>query len=141
MALTLGLLIFSFIITSILVIPFIDFLYRLKFQRKRQETKDALGRRTPIFDRFHRAKAGTPIGGGLLIILVVSLLYAFLFPLISFLGVYISSCFPIKEELNILFFTFLSFGLLCFMYFFFITGLASSCFNIFFQSLAVIFIK
>ncbi len=112
MALSLGLLIFSFIITSILVIPFIDFLYKLKFQRKRQVTHDALGKKTPIFDRFHRVKAGTPIGGGLLVILVVSLLYAVLFPIITFLGVYISASFPIKEELNILFFTFLSFGLL-----------------------------
>jgi len=112
MSLSLGLLIFSFIITSVLVIPFIDFLYKLKFQRKKQETRDALGKRTPIFDRFHGAKAGTPIGGGLLVILVVSLLYAVLFPIIIFRGVYISSYFPIKDELNILFFTFLSFGLL-----------------------------
>jgi phospho-N-acetylmuramoyl-pentapeptide-transferase len=112
MALTLGLLIFSFITTSLLVIPFINFLYKLKFQRMKQETHDALGKRTPIFDRFHRAKAGTPIGGGLLVILIVSFLYAILFPLIVFRGVYISASFPIKEELNILFFTFLSFGLL-----------------------------
>jgi phospho-N-acetylmuramoyl-pentapeptide-transferase len=112
MALTLGLLIFSFIITSILVVPFIDFLYKLKFQRQKQVTRDVMGERTPIFDKFHRFKAGTPIGGGLLIILIVSLLYAILFPLISFLGVYISASFPVKEELNILFFTFLSFGLL-----------------------------
>ncbi len=112
MSLSLGLLIFSFITTSLLVIPFIDFLYKLKFQRMKQETRDALGKRTPIFDRFHRAKAGTPIGGGLLVILVVSFLYAILFPLIVFRGVYISSYFPIKDELNILFFTFLSFGLL-----------------------------
>lgn len=112
MALFLGLLIFTFIITSILIIPFIDFLYKIKFQRRDQQTRDFLGLRTPIFDKFHREKVGTPVGGGFLIIIVVSLLYVILFPLISFLGVYITAFYPIKDELNILFFTFISFGLL-----------------------------
>jgi phospho-N-acetylmuramoyl-pentapeptide-transferase len=112
MALYLGLLIFSFLITSILVVPFINFLYRLRFLRRQQVTKDFLGVRTKIFDRFHKHKVGTPVGGGLLVIAVVSLLYALVFPLISYFGVFISRCYPLKEELNILFFTFLSFGLL-----------------------------
>lgn len=112
MALFLGILIFTFIVTGIAIIPFIDFLYRLKFQRRDQRTKDFLGKGTPIFDKFHKMKAGTPVGGGFLIILVVCLLYALLFPLISYLGVYVSAFYPIKEELNILFFTFISFGLL-----------------------------
>ncbi|MFZ5366440.1 MAG: phospho-N-acetylmuramoyl-pentapeptide-transferase [Patescibacteria group bacterium] len=112
MALFLGLLIFTFIITSILIVPFINFLYRIKFQRRDQRTRDFLGLRTPIFDKFHREKAGTPVGGGFLIIAVVSLLYVLLFPLISYLGVYITAFYPIKDELNILFFTFISFGLL-----------------------------
>lgn len=112
MALFLGLLIFSFVITSILIVPFIDFLYRLKFLRQNQETRDFMGWRTKIFDRFHKHKAGTPVGGGLLIIAVVSLLYLVLYPLVSWLGVYMTAVFPIKDELNILFFTFISFGLL-----------------------------
>lgn len=112
MALYLGLLIFSFIINSVLVIPFVDLLYRLRFLRQQQITKDFLGLRTKIFDRFHKHKAGTPVGGGLLMITTVSLLYAVLFPLINFLGVYVTAVYPIKEELNILFFTFISFGLL-----------------------------
>ena len=33
----LGLLLFSFFTTSILVVPFINILYRLKFQRQRQK--------------------------------------------------------------------------------------------------------
>lgn len=114
MALYLGLLLFSFLITSILIVPFIDFLYRLKFLRKVQKTKDFLGERTPIFDKFHRAKAGTPIGGGTLVILVVFFLYLVLFPILQLLGVYISCLYTIKDELNIIFFTFLSFGLLGF---------------------------
>jgi phospho-N-acetylmuramoyl-pentapeptide-transferase len=112
MALYLGLLIFSFIITSILIVPFINFLYKLKFLRQEQVTHDLLGWRTKIFDRFHKHKVGTPVGGGLLIIAVVCLLYALLFPLISYWGVWISAAFPIKEELNILFFSFVSFGIL-----------------------------
>lgn len=112
MALFLGLLIFSFIVTSILVVPFIGLLYKLSFLRRQQVTKDFLGKKTPIFDRFHKHKAGIPVGGGLLVIAMVAFLYAVLFPLINYLGVYITAVYPIKEELNILFFSFISFGLL-----------------------------
>lgn len=70
----LGLLLLSFFITSFLLVPFIDFLYKLKFRRQKQETRDFLNKRTPIFDKYHAWKAGTPIGGGLLIIPVVTIL-------------------------------------------------------------------
>lgn len=111
-SLYLGLLIFSFLITSILVVPYINLLYKLKFQRKVQKTTDIEGKRTKIFDKFHNIKAGTPVGGGFLIISVTFLLYLIVFPLVSFLGTYIRSAYQIKEELNILFFTFISFGFL-----------------------------
>ena len=114
MALLLGLLIFSFTTNSILIIPFIDLLYKLKFLRQKQKTKDAFGKKTPIFDKFHRHKAGTPVGGGLLIILSTSLLFAILLPLLSMLGVIVTYIYPIKEEINIIFFTFISFALLGF---------------------------
>ena len=112
MSLLLGLLIFSFIVTSLLIVPFINALFAIKFQRRDQQTKDAFGKRTPIFDKFHAGKVGTPVGGVLLVISVVTLLFFILFPLIKFLGVYITNVYPIKEELNVIFFTFLSFGLL-----------------------------
>ena len=112
MALLLSLLIFSFITTAILIVPFINLLYDLKFQRQVQITKDAFGKKTPIFDKFHQHKAGTPVGGGALIIIVVSLLFAFIFPIIKFLGVYITEVYSLVEELNIIFFTFISFGIL-----------------------------
>lgn len=112
MALYLGLLLFSFSITSVLIVPFINLLYKLKFLRKVQKTKDFLGQHSVIFDKFNRSKAGTPVGGGLLIILVVFFLYLFLFPLLQQVGVYITRSYPTVDELNIIFFTFISFGLL-----------------------------
>lgn len=109
MALFLGLLIFSFIVTGIAIIPFINFLYRLKFTRKVEAPK---GEKAPLFDRLHDWKAGTPVGGGLLIIAIVSLLYAFLFPILKYLGVYITAVYPLRDEINVIFFSFISFGLL-----------------------------
>lgn len=111
-SLYLGLLLFSFLITSVLVVPFINVLYRLKFQRRIQKTTDAEGQRTKIFDKFNNIKAGTPVGGGFLIIGIMVVLYLILFPLLSYMGTYIKTAFQIKEELNILFFTFISFGFL-----------------------------
>ncbi len=108
----LGLLLFSFVITSILIVPFINTLYRLKFQRAKQKTTDAFGKRTPIFDTFHNGKAGIPVGGGLLIIVVVAGLFAAIFPLVKFFGIQITGVYDIPQETNVLFFTFLSFGML-----------------------------
>lgn len=112
-ALILGLLLFSFICTSISIVPFINVLYKLKFQRAKQVTRDAFGILTPIFDKFHSVKVGIPVGGGLLIILIVSLLYALTIPLLNFFGVHVTSIHNnIQAEINIIFFTFLSFGIL-----------------------------
>jgi len=112
MALLLGLLIFSFVITSISLVPFINLLYRLRFTRKQQTTKDAFEKPTPIFDRLHAHKKGTPVGGGFLVISVVTLLFFLLFPLAKYLGVFVTNVYPIKEEIHIIFFTFISFALL-----------------------------
>jgi len=114
MALYLGILIFSFIFTSIAIVPFIDFLYKLKFTR-RDERLTVLAKDTPAFHQFHEQhskKVGTPIGGGVLIIGIVVFLYALLMPIISRLGVFITTGFPLKEELNVIFFTFVAYGLL-----------------------------
>lgn len=113
-SLYLGLVIFSFLVTSVLVVPFINLLYKLKFYRRVQKTTDAQGQRTKIFDKFHNAKAGTPVGGGLLVIAATFLLYLILFPILSFLGTYIRTAYKMTDELNVLFFTFVSFGLLGF---------------------------
>ena len=112
MALLLGLLIFSFTLTSVAIIPFINFMYKLRFRRLKQVTTDAFGHRTPIFDKFHRNKAGSPVGGGLLIILVVTALFIILFPILRLSGVYITQIHDLIPEINVIFFTFISFGLL-----------------------------
>jgi phospho-N-acetylmuramoyl-pentapeptide-transferase len=113
MALILGLLLFSFIVTSISIVPFINLLYQIKFQRVNQITKDAFGKRTPIFDKYHSKKAGTPVGGGLLVIVIVSILFASVLPILGFFGVDVTSVYQSSQsEVNILFFTFLSFSIL-----------------------------
>lgn len=113
LALMLSVLILSFIITSVVIVPFINLLYKLKFQRAEQDTRDAFGKLTPIFNKFHKIKAGVPVGGGILVITIVSILFAFLIPIIKHSGVDITSNYAtINAEVNIIFFTFLSFGLL-----------------------------
>lgn len=113
LAIFLGLLIFSFITTSIFIVPFINTLYKLKFQRARQTTRDAFGKLTPIFDAFHKHKVGVPVGGGLLVIMVVSLLFAAMLPILTALGIPLTGVYgDHQSEVNILFFTFLSFGIL-----------------------------
>jgi len=84
----------------------------MKFYRRLQTTRDAEGKIAKIFDKLHNIKAGTPVGGGFLVITVTFFLYLTLFPLLSFLGAYIRTAYRMMDELNILFFTFISFGLL-----------------------------
>lgn len=107
--LALGLLIFSFLITSILVVPFIDLLYKLKFTRKKEASKTG---KVSLFDKLHDIKAGTPVGGGVLIIVLVCAILLILFPVFRHMGVYIKSSYQLKTELFLIYFTFISFGLL-----------------------------
>ncbi len=104
MATILGLAILSFFITGVLLIPFIDFLYKIKLQRANQKTKDLFNKRTPIFDKFHGWKAGTPMGGGILIILVVVVLSQWAY---GMLGIKTKAW-----ELFVILFSFIGFGLL-----------------------------
>jgi len=109
LTLFLGLVIFSFVITSLLVVPFINLLYKLKLQRRKEAPKKG---KVPLFDKLHDIKAGTPVGGGVLIILVVFLLFTLIFPFSSRMGVYIRSAYNLRYEIFVIAFTFLSFGFL-----------------------------
>jgi phospho-N-acetylmuramoyl-pentapeptide-transferase len=104
MAALLGLTILSFFISIILFVPFIDFLYRAKLRRQHQETRDLFNNRTPIFDKFHRFKAGTPVGGGILIIVLTCVLTIWSYGILNV---------PTKAwEMFVIFFSIITFGAL-----------------------------
>jgi phospho-N-acetylmuramoyl-pentapeptide-transferase len=103
----------SFVFNLTLIIPFIDLLYRLKFQRAHQVTRDVFNKRTPIFDKFHWIKAGRPVGGGILIVTTTIFIFAFIFILESIFKIKINSNYAsIVSEIKILLFTFISFAIL-----------------------------
>src|SRR3990167_196216 len=98
----------SFLVNLVLLIPFINLLYKLKFQRASQATRDAFNKRTPIFDKYHKEKAGTPVGGGILLILTTLLGFTIFTFEVVFMGKDIISNYPsIVSEIKILLFTFL----------------------------------
>lgn len=102
----------SFVTISVLLVPFINFLYKIRFQRQPQTTRDIFEKRTPIFDRLHAWKVGTPVGGGFLVVTVVSILTVFLILLRKFFGFQINYLYSFEKEIFILLFTSISFGVL-----------------------------
>ncbi len=108
----LGLLILSFIVISILLVPFVNLLYKIKLQRQKQKTRDIFEVRTPIFDKLHAHKVGTPVGGGALVIFTVTVLYLIVSTLGPSFGLERTAVYPFKKEVEILIFTFISFGML-----------------------------
>ncbi len=98
----LGLVLLSFITTSIFMVPFIDLLFYLKrrFERNIKELKKS---ETPIHDQLMKADENIPSGAGILLILILislSMGYALFNPGAD------------KVSLKILLFTLVSFGLL-----------------------------
>lgn len=68
----LGLVLFSFIITSFFMVPFIDLLYFLRRRFKRGIPKGYDDSATPIHNKLLKGKdVETPVGGGILIIILV----------------------------------------------------------------------
>ncbi len=112
MSILLGFLLFSFTINAALIIPFINLLYLLKFQKTSQQTKDLLGKVNTVFHKLHRKKAGTPIGGGLLIITTTTFLFLLTLSALQISGAHITHAYPINQEIQVIFLTFILFGLL-----------------------------
>jgi phospho-N-acetylmuramoyl-pentapeptide-transferase len=108
----LGFLLFSFTINAALIIPFIDLLYQLKFQRPTRNTADFMGTVNSIFNKLHKKKAGIPVGGGLLIIITTTLLFLGVSGMLTLVGADMHSVYPFKQEMNVIFATFILFGLL-----------------------------
>lgn len=108
----LGFLLFSFTINSALIVPFINLLYNLKFQRPKRKIADFMGSLNPIFNKLHKKKAGTPVGGGLLIIVSTTILFALVMGMLRLVGADIQSVYNYRQEINVIFATFILFGLL-----------------------------
>src|SRR5438309_1225152 len=102
----LGLVLLSFLITSIFLIPFIDLLYFLRSKYKKSIPKGYNDQATPIHNKLLAGKdVDTPVGGGILPVLLV--------PLLSFgLALYFGE---VNFELDILILTFLCFGVIGFL--------------------------
>ncbi len=100
-----GFSILSLVITAILLVPFIDFLYKIKLQ-KTVHHLDIFNKGVRTFDKLSSWKVGTPFGGGLLIVFVVTVMTLWAYGLFRV---------ELKFwELFALLFTFVGFGLLGF---------------------------
>ncbi len=102
----LGLVLISFAVTSLVMVPFIDLLYALR-RKYKKISHNALSVDTPIHNHLLKGKdIDTPVGGGIPIILVVVLLSA----IITFYTNY-----TFTKDFSVLVFTILSFGLIGFL--------------------------
>jgi phospho-N-acetylmuramoyl-pentapeptide-transferase len=84
MAIYLGLLLFSFVINGVLIVPYIGWLFRGHNKRF----------------------------GGIFVVGIVTLLFVVLFSVFKYLGVYVTSYFDLNQEIQIIFLTFIGFALL-----------------------------
>lgn len=108
----LSLILLAFFTVAILSVPFINFLYKIKFQRQNQQTVDMFNKRTPIFDKFHAHKTGTPLGGGVLVIFSVVVLFLIVVLVREIFNLNSTSVYPYEKEVFIILFSFVSFAVL-----------------------------
>ena len=108
----LGFLLFSFTVNAALIVPFINLLYDLKFQRPSRGTADFMGTVNSIFNKLHKKKVGTPVGGGLLIIIATTILFTLVMGMFRLVGADIQSVYDYQQEVNVIFATFILYGLL-----------------------------
>jgi len=113
MALYLFVMFIAFLVNFFLIVPYINLLYKLKLQRRDQQTKDAFNKPTPIFDMLHNHKQGTPVGGGILLVLTTIILYAL--SLVSFFIIrkpFLANYPAFGSEVKIILFGFVGFAVL-----------------------------
>jgi len=112
----LGLVVITFAITIVLIVPFVGYLYRMKFVRREEKT-EIRKYSTPELAQIrarHDQKAGTPTGLGILLIVVTALIFVIALPFLAGregAGRLISGH-PIEWEVAVLLFSFLGFGLI-----------------------------
>jgi len=111
MASLMTVLLLSFGITFVLSIPFINLLYKLKFQRQKEMQKDIFGKITSVVNRLHGWKVGTPNAGGTLIIIVSIVLATIFYKLVPGYNI-VSKSAGINWTAAILYFSLFSYGLL-----------------------------
>ncbi len=104
----LGLIFLSSFFHGLLFVPFINFLYRLKFIQRRAKAKKET---KSLISYLHRHKPKRPIGGGILIVALTS----FLFLLAAFFligQITHQSIYYFLDEIHVILLTFIGFGLL-----------------------------
>lgn len=85
----------------------------MKLQRRDQQTKDAFDKPTPIFDKLHNHKQGTPVGGGILLVLTTVILYAIFLIVFLLIRKPFQANYPaFGSEIKIILFSFVGFAVL-----------------------------
>ena len=103
----------AFLVNFLLIVPYINLLYRMKLQRRDQQTKDAFDKPTPIFDKLHNHKQGTPVGGGILLVLTTIVLYAIFLIVFLLIRKPFQANYPaFGSEIKIILFSFVGFAVL-----------------------------
>lgn len=103
----------AFLVNFLLIVPYINLLYRMKLQRRDQQTKDAFDKPTPIFDKLHNHKQGTPVGGGILLVLTTVILYAIFLVVFLLIRKPFQANYPaFGSEIKIILFSFVGFAVL-----------------------------
>ncbi|MDO8638464.1 MAG: hypothetical protein Q7R43_02735 [Candidatus Daviesbacteria bacterium] len=100
----LGLVLISFFITSIFMVPFIDFLFYLRRRYKKKIPKGYDDTKTPIHNQLLKGKdVDTPVGGGILLVALICILTLLFGKWTNSTG---------QNDLYILIYTLLAFGLI-----------------------------
>lgn len=109
----LGILLIAFGITSALMVPYINLLFRMKFTRKSElgEERKTATKQFEQIRKMHAHKVGMITGGGILVGLVVAVMFVVVTGIRGGSDEIIAG-YPWQIELMALFFTFVGYGLL-----------------------------